>query len=316
MNSKKAGILFMTQMLVMWIAVIVLGILSKYISINIVQNALLSEGILVVPAIGMLMMHETKPKVLLTLGYIRPANCFKVWIYTMLVWPTILLANLVSQLFTVNAVDAMSDSIFEMPFELVFLLVGVIGPICEEFVYRGVIYGALRRTGRVKSAIIIQALVFGLMHGNLNQFCYAFVIGIFMAYLLEASGSIISTMLMHVLINSSNIYLVFSARNSNGADAGALKTEQTAALEQLKSIMTPGVMFCVGLMLVIMAIGGLILANLLLANIAKTSHRQNWFKRMKTLPVYGKVMSWQMAAGMLLAVAMIVVELILEKSLA
>lgn len=306
MNKKRAGAVFMAQMIALWVTIIVLGMLSRYININIIQNAFLSEGILVVPAIGILVMYERKPMVLLSVNKLRVDTFFKVILFTILTWPAIMAANVLSQIFTVNAVDTMSDSILEMPFVVMLIIIGIVGPICEEFVFRGVIYGALRRTGKIRTAIVVQAIAFGLMHGNLNQFCYALVIGILMGYLLEASGTIFSTMWMHILINSTNVFMVYWA-------ASRVDTSQTeAARNSLDEMITPGFMFCVYVILIFFAVGGLILANLLLKNIAKSNGRQGWLARMKSLPVYDSVMSWQMSIGMLLAVVMIALELFIE----
>ena len=48
---------------------------------------------------------------------------------------------------------------------------------------------------------MISGLMFGLFHGNLNQFMYAFVLGMFLAYLYVKTGNLKITIALHMLIN-------------------------------------------------------------------------------------------------------------------
>ena len=54
----------------------------------------------------------------------------------------------------------------------------------------------------------MSGLVFGLFHLNINQFCYAFVIGVVFAFLVEATGSIWSSVLAHFAINTYSIKII------------------------------------------------------------------------------------------------------------
>ena len=54
----------------------------------------------------------------------------------------------------------------------------------------------------------MSGLVFGLFHLNINQFCYAFVIGVVFAFLVEATGSIWSSVLAHFAINTYSITII------------------------------------------------------------------------------------------------------------
>ena len=53
----------------------------------------------------------------------------------------------------------------------------LIAPFMEEFIFRGVLLKKARRFGD-RTAVVFCAVMFGLMHGNLNQFLYAVVIGL------------------------------------------------------------------------------------------------------------------------------------------
>ena len=77
----------------------------------------------------------------------------------------------------------------------------IIAPIIEELLYRGVLLRTLERYGKW-FAIIISALIFGLMHGNAVQFPVALVIGLLFGYL-TIKYSIGLSMILHVLNNLS-----------------------------------------------------------------------------------------------------------------
>ena len=73
-------------------------------------------------------------------------------------------------------------------------------PILEELLFRKLLCGRLLPLGE-KQAIIISAAVFGLIHGNLFQFAYAFLFGLVLGYIYVKTGKIIYTIVFHCIIN-------------------------------------------------------------------------------------------------------------------
>lgn len=67
----------------------------------------------------------------------------------------------------------------------VLLLVVVVGPIAEELLFRGVIYGGLRTCFPVDVSALVSALIFGIYHKNIVQGLYAAAFGIILAYIFE-----------------------------------------------------------------------------------------------------------------------------------
>lgn len=125
-------------------------------------------------------------------------------LFTFLIMPLVSFINVFSQLFTDNtAVDLIGD-VADMSPLITVLIVGFIGPFCEEFTFRGVIYGGLRRSGYLCAAAAVNGIFFGLMHLNLNQFSYALVLGFVMSLLVEATGSIWASVIAHVTVNTWN----------------------------------------------------------------------------------------------------------------
>ena len=89
-------------------------------------------------------------------------------------------------------------------FELAF--VGILAPIIEEFVFRKMLIDRIRAYGE-GTAILVSGLTFGLFHGNLFQFFYAFGLGSLFAYIYLRTGRLRYTIILHAVINSFSVIL-------------------------------------------------------------------------------------------------------------
>lgn len=78
----------------------------------------------------------------------------------------------------------------------------LLGPVLEELLYRGVILQSMRKYNE-RFAIILSALIFGLMHQNYQQFIVAFSIGIPMAIVTIKYNSVIPSIFAHIFLNTS-----------------------------------------------------------------------------------------------------------------
>ena len=76
----------------------------------------------------------------------------------------------------------------------------LIAPIMEEFIFRKLLCDRIRVYGE-GTAILVSGLSFGLFHGNLYQFFYAFGIGALFAYIYIRTGRVRYTMLLHACVN-------------------------------------------------------------------------------------------------------------------
>ncbi|MBE6719631.1 MAG: CPBP family intramembrane metalloprotease [Ruminococcaceae bacterium] len=92
------------------------------------------------------------------------------------------------------------------PFECVLLVLStaVAPAICEEFAMRCASLGILRRHGKA-FAVVAVSIVFGLIHGNVIQFVFAFIIGLILAYVTIMTDSIVPAMLIHGLNNGLSV---------------------------------------------------------------------------------------------------------------
>lgn len=104
---------------------------------------------------------------------------------------------------TVAAYEEMVESAGLTDYSLTWVFaVVILPPLVEETVFRGLILHYLKKGGaRFWAANLIQAVLFGIYHGNLIQGIYAFCIGVLLGYLAERYSSLIIPVLVHALFN-------------------------------------------------------------------------------------------------------------------
>lgn len=98
----------------------------------------------------------------------------------------------------------------DTPFELAVVLLSsaCIPALTEEFAFRGVILGLLKPYGN-SIAVVISAVLFGLMHGNLIQMPFAFVGGLALGYATVRTGSMWPAVIAHFLNNAISCLMTY-----------------------------------------------------------------------------------------------------------
>ena len=84
------------------------------------------------------------------------------------------------------------------------VLTAVLPAICEEILHRGILLNGLKKGG-VVFALLGSSLCFGLLHMNIFQCVYAFVIGLLLGYLMLYTKSIVPCMIIHFMNNFINV---------------------------------------------------------------------------------------------------------------
>lgn len=87
------------------------------------------------------------------------------------------------------------------------LSITVLGPILEEFLFRGAVTGTLLKKYPPKKAIFMSALLFGVFHLNPAQIVGAFFGGLVLAWVYYRTRSLLPCILIHILINGSSVFL-------------------------------------------------------------------------------------------------------------
>lgn len=86
------------------------------------------------------------------------------------------------------------------------LSTAILPALLEEMVMRGYVLGALRRYGD-KLAVVITAMLFGLIHGNVLQLPFAFFLGLVLGWLVVQTDSIWPAVLLHFGNNAMSVLL-------------------------------------------------------------------------------------------------------------
>ena len=100
--------------------------------------------------------------------------------------------------------NEVAEKQFALPLWAGIILYGMVSPLAEEVVFRGIVYNRLRRQYTRGIAIVGSALIFGVYHGNIVQAFYGFVLGILIAVLYEKYASFLAPVLLH---SAANIFV-------------------------------------------------------------------------------------------------------------
>jgi len=176
-------------------------------------------------------------------------------------------------------------------FAIAMLCIAVFPALVEEFAFRGVILGILKKHFNSKVAIIVSAIIFGLVHGNLVQIPFAFLMGLVFGFIAVYTKSIWPSVIAHFLNNGVSVILDFTATNSTP--------------------MIQNVIWCTyGLVCCTLALIGLIMINKRNENIFKfdsdktdtvsTVQRVRWLITSPFMVVFGVLIGLEIVASQLL----------------
>ena len=146
------------------------------------------------------------------------------------------------------------------PLKVLFMV--ILAPVLEEFVFRKQLIDRTRRYGE-KTAVMLSAVTFGLLHQNLFQFFYAFGLGLLLAYIYLRTGRLRYSAILHAVINFMGSVLapwVLSLVDQEAllAMESSLPTDETLA--QYMDVL-PGLLVMSGYIMLLM---GMFIAGLVL----------------------------------------------------
>lgn len=185
------------------------------------------------------------------------------------------------------------------------LVMVILAPLFEEYVFRKQLIDRMRVYGE-KLAVITSALMFGLFHGNLSQFFYAFALGLVFGYLYLRTGRLRWSTGLHMFINF--LGGVVAPELLNSIDYEALESINILDTEAVMGVFSSILPFVVyGLVMMVLFVTGLVLFCI---NIRKTVFQP---APMELSPRQGLRRAWLnpgMAVFVLLCLASIVLTFI------
>ncbi|MBD5548437.1 MAG: CPBP family intramembrane metalloprotease [Lachnospiraceae bacterium] len=120
-----------------------------------------------------------------------------------------------------EAYNKVHEMQYGVQFAVGLVLYGIISPLAEEAVFRGVLYNRMKRCFNYKIAILVSSLLFGIYHGNLVQAVYGSILGLMIAYFYDQYQSFAAPVLFHAVANVSmyvmNYQFGYDGMNRNEA---------------------------------------------------------------------------------------------------
>jgi len=113
---------------------------------------------------------------------------------------------------------------------LAVLIVGILAPVGEELFFRGYMQTRLRRAWSAGPSVLLTALAFGVIHGELVHGVLAFGIGIYLGILTERTGSVVPSVICHAVNNSASVLLSAWVGSPTGVGLNAAIVVATAAI--------------------------------------------------------------------------------------
>lgn len=269
--NRFIPVLFISYILLSILAGAVIGVMD--INMPLWGSYLISQAIVLLPALIYVAIHKINIIVCMPYRKLRISDGLLSLLFGYALVPTMLFVSNLTSLFSTNYVQDSVQELIAYPFVVQLLIIAVLPACVEEFVFRGLIYHSYRKNG-ILGAAVLSGLVFGLMHLNINQLSYALLMGIVFALLVEATGSMYSSMLAHFAANSYSIIMMQLVSMTSG---GSELLEQSAQAAESSMNSVPVIIAQV-VMLGLVAAGFLGIAYLLFKKIAVRNGRWEYLK--------------------------------------
>lgn len=205
------------SLLGLWLAWVICTSFGKDEEINLTLIALnsLLYFCLVGGITGLLYFRHLKP---VTLFDLHPPHFGKIvklaLLYLLATYPLLILSQSAIQPFVPNENDVQSLVLYFLKNPgwkercSIIAMATLVAPIAEEFIFRGYLYGVMRRfLGRVPG-IAISSILFAAMHLHLPSVPGLTVLAVMLCLLYERTGSLWSNIIVHATFNTISIVML------------------------------------------------------------------------------------------------------------
>lgn len=144
----------------------------------------------------------------------RP-DAMPAWTYLLIIVMAVISNQVLSYLINLIEVDrvfsnAAQEALFGSELWIQIIGVGILVPIMEEYLFRGLVYQRIKRFVRSKkAAVFLGAFIFAIYHGNMIQFLFALPMALLLIWVYEKWGTIKAPIVFHIAVNLSSV--LFSA---------------------------------------------------------------------------------------------------------
>lgn len=319
-RNKSVNRLFLAVVIIYIVGSLTFGILSTQIpmlaEMPIYVSLLVAQGLIFFPCFIYCKKKIGRIRDLIPYQKINFVTIILIVICTYLMYPLIVVLNAISMLFSNSGTASVAELMQGQNLILNILCMAVLPACVEEFMFRGVLFQTYRKS-KMLPAIFMSSFLFGCMHMNLNQFIYAFALGVYLAFLVEATGSVFSSMLAHFTLNATSAvmsYFLPFIYEKLGIDA----------TDQLQQIQPGGyastmensqlMMFIIGILIwAVIAIATTCAAIGLYISICKINRRWGYVKGMFRQGDKERMITIPLVLGVLIAFAFMIYYIVLER---
>ena len=214
-SAKKSNIYHFLSILFIVFGSLIFGMVqASGVTISTMSSLVFSQvGLVFVPVLLYFLSQKGSLKNSLYLKNPGFVNLAMSALLVFLLIPTVSLLNLLSMFFVRNQIADTVASLTGSPYFLVLLVLAVCPGVFEELSTRFILLNNYRHKPYYV-ACIFSGLFFGILHMNINQFIYAFVLGAIFAFVVQITESIYTSMLMHIVLNSTTFSLSYFMSSS------------------------------------------------------------------------------------------------------
>ena len=151
--------------------------------------------------------------------------------------------------FMLNSYTQTEQAIYGSSIVIQIMAAGIIAPIVEELVFRGLVYKRLTKITDIKIAAVLSAVLFGVYHNNWVQAPYAFIIGLLAVFLYERYKSVVAPILFHMSANLTSVILSMALTGNTSDTTVHLSTIQLLISLAISTLIFMVLSFIVGLII-------------------------------------------------------------------
>jgi len=186
--------------------------LYNYVWEKSVQYVTPMEGLaalITIPVMALLIRKDRKKE---RNSGVVPVKKVKYWKYGAVALMSAALCIGMNNLFFISNLTSLSaeyeetmEALYSTGFAMQILCLGILVPVCEELVFRGLMYKRMRENAGFVWAMIYTAIVFSFVHVNIVQAIYAFAMAAVFAFVYEKYGSVKAPIIAHISANVAAI---------------------------------------------------------------------------------------------------------------
>lgn len=231
-STFRAAVFGIILLLLQIFGGLILGIVNETFNLNLnAASALVfaQVGLLFIPCVLYFLITKEPIRETLRLNPINISNIFMIILITIFIQPLIMSISAIGNLFFPNyLLEATTEINKDVSLPIMIVLTALFPAMFEEFSMRGIVLSGFRNKS-LRFAAFINGLLFAVLHMNLQQGLYAFVLGYIFVYLVDATNSIFASMIPHFLINASNMMMLRFAAESLSKEGQTITSVQQAA---------------------------------------------------------------------------------------